>query len=84
MSIPVGSGASNDGDDATVAVTIDPDMCVGVGACVAREPQTFVFNDDGTSSEVPGARLPRDRAALVCEACPTGALRVVEDTTTPA
>ena len=61
-------------DNDLVAVAIDPDVCIGVGACVAAEPETFVFGDDGTSTVRPGARLPRERAAHVCANCPSGAI----------
>ena len=62
--------------DELVTVAIDPDICVGVGACVAAEPETFDSTDDGTSVVRPGARLARDRAELVCGGCPTGAISI--------
>jgi ferredoxin len=61
-----------------IPVRIDPDTCVGIGACVAAEPETFVFNDDGTSSVMPGRLLPRARAELVRDGCPSGAIEISE------
>jgi len=63
-------------DAVPVAVTIDPDVCVGIGACVEAEPDVFVFGDDGTSSVRPGALLPPDRAEAVLDGCPSGAIAV--------
>jgi ferredoxin len=64
--------------DELVNVAIDADICVGVGACVAAEPGTFEPTDEGTSAVRPDARLPRERAELVCGGCPTGAIAIEE------
>jgi ferredoxin len=66
------------GDD-RVSVFVDPDVCIGVGACVASEPEVFDLGDDGVSRAKPSARLSRDRAEAVETGCPSGAIRLLED-----
>jgi ferredoxin len=60
-----------------VRVAVDQDVCVGIGACAASEPDVFALGDDGVSSVVPGAVLPRERAEEVCDGCPSGAISIV-------
>ena len=66
------SGAADD----QVAVVVDEDTCIGIGACVAAEPMTFELGDDGVSRVLPGRLLPRDRAERVCRRCPSEALSI--------
>jgi ferredoxin len=66
-------------DEERVEVIIDPDVCVGIGACVAAEPEAFIFNEDGSSRVVPGCRLPRHRAEQVRVGCPSGAIAIAEN-----
>ena len=70
-------------DEDLVQVAIDPDICIGVGACVAAEPDTFDFTEDGTSKVLPGALLPRDRAEEVCDGCPSGAISLATRASLP-
>jgi ferredoxin len=66
-------------DDDLVRVEVDADVCVGIGACVAAEPEAFELGDDGVSRVHPSAQLSRVRAETVVNNCPSGAIRVVED-----
>lgn len=66
------SGASEE----EVAVVVDEDTCIGIGACVAAEPLTFELGDNGVSRVLPGRLLPRERAEQVCSGCPSGALSI--------
>jgi ferredoxin len=59
-----------------VAVVVDRETCIGIGACVAAEPLAFELGDDGVSRVVPGSLLPRERAERVCLGCPSGALSI--------
>jgi ferredoxin len=59
-----------------VTVEIDPDICIGVGACVMAEPDAFEFTDEGTSRVIEGTTLPRARAEEVCDGCPSGAISI--------
>lgn len=68
------------GDEATVVVTIDADVCVGIGQCELLEPDVFALDDDlGYSAVVGTGRLPVDRAEVVIDKCPSNAIRIVED-----
>jgi ferredoxin len=62
-----------------VEVAVDPDVCIGIGACVAAEPDAFVLGDDGVTSVVPGVLLPRDRAEQVLAGCPSGAISIPDE-----
>lgn len=59
-----------------VAVVVDRETCIGIGACAATEPLTFEVGDDGVSRVLPGSLLPRERAERVCSGCPSGALSI--------
>jgi ferredoxin len=59
-----------------VAVVVDTETCIGIGACVAAEPLTFEVGDDGISRVLSGGLLPRERAERVCSGCPSGALSI--------
>ena len=63
----------NDG----VTLTVDTTICVGIGQCEVLEPDVFFINDDAISTVVDGATLPADRAAIVIERCPSGAISIV-------
>ena len=68
----------SDGGD-PVEVSVDPDVCVGIGACIDAEPDTFELLDEGFARALPGARLPRDRAEEVIANCPSGAISLAAD-----
>jgi ferredoxin len=67
------------GEDDLVVLHVDQDVCVGVGVCVASEPEAFVLGDEGVSRARPGRALPRERGELVCRSCPSGAISIVDD-----
>lgn len=61
-----------------VGVAIDIERCVGIGACIALEPGAVDFDDEGFSRPRPGVRLPRERALVLQESCPSSAIAIVE------
>jgi ferredoxin len=72
---PVDGGA-----EALVVVTIDADVCVGIGQCELLEPDVFALDDDlGYSAVIGTGRLPLGRAKVVIDKCPSNAIRIVED-----
>jgi len=75
------AGAPGDGgSEATVVVTIDADVCVGIGQCELLEPDVFALDEDlGYSAVIGTSHLPLDRAKLVIDKCPSNAIRIVED-----
>lgn len=66
-------------DQDSVEVTVDADICVGIGSCISAEPEAFELLDEGFSRALPGVRLPPDRAEAVIAGCPSMAISVVED-----
>jgi ferredoxin len=88
--LPVGGSAAGNGpgeaeptdaaDEAMVVVAIDADVCVGIGQCELLEPDVFALDDDlGYSAVIGTGRLPRGRAEVVVDKCPSNAIRIVED-----
>ncbi len=70
-----------DPEQTPVRLVVDDAICVGIGQCEALEPDTLVVDDDGVSNVVEGATLPAERAAIVIERCPSGAISVAGDIT---
>jgi ferredoxin len=59
-----------------VFVHIDPDVCVGVGRCEDVEPNAVELGDDGISRPLPRIALPQERAEVICNNCPSGAISI--------
>lgn len=64
-----------------LTLRVDPDICVGIGQCEMLEPDVFFIGDDAIATVVDGATLPADRAAVVIERCPSGAIGVAPSET---
>lgn len=61
-----------------VRVAIDGDVCIGVGQCELLEPDVFELDEDEGLAHTKGeAMLPADRAAVVVDKCPSGAISIV-------
>ena len=66
----------------TYRVTVDADVCISSGKCVADEPEAFRFDDDDIAETVPGAPALPDRRLLdVARNCPSGAIRLFDGDT---
>jgi ferredoxin len=66
-----------------VEVSVDRNRCVGVGQCELLEPDVFrVDDDDGLAVVIGAATLPRPRADVVVEKCPSGAISIGVESTT--
>ena len=62
-----------------VKLVVDREACIGVGQCELLEPDVFRLDDDDELAEVIGdGALPRDRAEVVVDKCPSGAITIVE------
>lgn len=58
-----------------VRVVVDSQVCVAGGQCEMLEPETFRIDDDTAISVVIGTgMLGSERAAIVIDRCPSGAL----------
>lgn len=62
-----------------VKLTVDREVCIGVGQCELLEPEVFRLDDEDELVEVIGeGTLPPERAAVVVDKCPSGAITIVE------
>jgi len=72
--------AHEDAADDRVTLTLDAEVCIGVGQCELLEPDVFRLDDDENISAVIGeGRLPRDRAEAVVDKCPSSAIQIAGD-----
>lgn len=63
-----------------VRLTLDNEVCIGVGQCELLEPDVFRLDDDDNISVFVGEpQLPRDRAEAVVDKCPSSAIQIAED-----
>lgn len=63
-----------------VRLTLDAEVCIGVGQCELLEPTVFLLDEDENISTLIGeATLPRDRAEAVVDKCPSSAIQIAED-----
>jgi ferredoxin len=63
----------------TYRISVDRDVCMSSGKCVADAPDVFRFDDDEIAEIVPGATQPSDERILdLARACPAGALVVTD------
>ena len=70
--------------EAMVQVSVDRDVCIGVGQCELLEPDVFRLDEDEELAEVIGAgMLPRSRAEVAVDKCPSGAITIVEGGSSP-
>lgn len=60
-------------------ITVDTEVCISSGRCVAERPDVFRFDAEEVAETVPGAPTPPDDQALgLARACPSGALLLVD------
>lgn len=63
-----------------MTVDLDADVCVGVGQCELLESDVFLLDDDeGISTVIGDGRLPRRRAEVVVDKCPSSAISIREN-----
>lgn len=58
-----------------VRLIIDADGCIGSAECVALEPDVMELDSQGIA-EVIVLELDEERARLLCETCPVGAISI--------
>ena len=61
-------------------VSVDGDLCIGSGTCVATEPAAFVF-DAGIATVVPAAaaKLSDEQLLDIARNCPSGAITLRQE-----
>lgn len=58
-------------------LSVDSEVCISSGKCVADAPQVFRFDEEDVAELVPDAPRLADATQLdLARACPSGALRV--------
>jgi ferredoxin len=60
-------------------ITVDRERCMGSGMCVVYAPGTFAHDDQAKAIVVDPAGDAIDMIRTAVEACPTSALRLLED-----
>jgi ferredoxin len=58
-----------------VHVRVDPDACIGSAECVALDPEAVKLDEQGIA-QILVPELEENRANLLCDVCPIGALSV--------
>lgn len=62
-----------------VTLLIDPYRCVGIGQCVQIAPDAVELDDEGISRPRSAARVSREMAGELREACPARAISIAEE-----
>lgn len=63
----------------TYRISVDAEVCMSSGKCVADAPDVFRFDDDEIAGLCPDAVQPPDARILdLARACPSGALIVTD------
>ena len=60
-------------------ISVDRERCLGSGLCIVYAPRTFAHDDETKAVVVDARGDPVEAIRNAVEACPTRALRVVED-----
>lgn len=64
-----------DNEQRTVTMTVDADKCIGSGYCEMLEADTFYVDDDTALASVKDTgQVPLERAEVVVDRCPAGAI----------
>jgi ferredoxin len=58
----------------TVRVTVDAQMCLGSGTCVAVAPALFDMGEDGTARPLQSVIKSGEQLDTAISRCPTGAI----------
>lgn len=65
----------------SIRVEVDDDVCVSSGRCVADAPEAFEFDADEISHPTAAAgALSRAHLLEIARGCPSGAIRLFDDT----
>ena len=60
-------------------ISVDRERCLGSGLCIVYAPRTFAHDEETKAVVVDANGDPVEAIQNAVEACPTRALRVVED-----
>jgi len=59
-------------------IKVNPEACIGCGACVAIDPEHFEFNDEGLSSVISNENLETDELKNAIASCPVSVIKLEE------
>ena len=59
-------------------IVVNDEACIGCGACVGIDSEHFAFNDEGLSHPISMENLDSEDLHSAIDACPTGAISIVE------
>ena len=62
--------------DERVSLSVDSDVCIGIGRCEMLEPDYFAVTDDAIAQVDPAALFLRSRAEEIVLECPSGAISI--------
>lgn len=60
----------------TVRVTVDPEVCLGSGTCIAFAPQLFEMGDAGAAHPLASIVEHNEQLDTAAARCPTGAIDI--------
>jgi ferredoxin len=60
-------------------ISVDRERCLGSGLCIVYAPNTFAHDDEAKAVVVDPTGDPVEAIRNAVEACPTSALRLVDD-----
>jgi ferredoxin len=58
-------------------ITVDQDICIGSGTCVASAPLVFRIDDSGRARVIDQSQLSLELASEIASDCPSEAIGVV-------
>lgn len=62
-------------------VTVDRNLCIGAGSCVAVAPKAFVLDSEAKAVVLPTVNEETDEVLVeAAKACPTAAIIVTDET----
>jgi ferredoxin len=62
-----------------LSISIDRDVCIGSGMCIMYAPGTFAQDEQTKAVVTDPDGDPVESIRIAVEACPTGALRIIDD-----
>ena len=63
----------------SLTILIDRDRCMGSGMCIMYAPSTFDYDEDTKAIVIDTHGDSVDSLRIAVEACPTSALRILEN-----
>ena len=60
-------------------IVVDRELCMGSGMCIVYAPNTFAHDDETKAVVIDPAGDPIDAILNAVQACPTSAIKIVND-----